>query len=344
MRWLLGIEAHNLTDRPVRIIKVRLIRPKANAEVVHADASLPLSGSPYWSDRHPVPPHDTVAAHLHIMVRGRLAREGKSARVTLGITDQFGDEYQPRKLLLRTLDATSRRTPWLEAFAKPVRRLVLHRKEIVEQREFSAKWEHGGKFEDVDIVLKEESRAYAAHGRRVGGLGTLSAGLPGGQNVGEPMSGGVPSLLCDRAHAKLVDSPHVGRLMKLIDTGTEDLEGYLLSHLHKNSPYADVAYLIFLALHRMDRTVEALSGARKHLAGDSVYAYSNVIATLSATIYFEHSDFDPALYPRILAVIEGDSEYDFGLKQRINQARLQHLDLSLASDSSGNNSGGSAVP
>src|SRR5207247_5629117 len=100
----LDIQAANLTDRPVRIVKVRLIRPKTKGEVLCAEASLRLAGSPYHSSRHPVPPHDTVTAAVHLMVRGTLARQGRSITITLGVTDQFGDEYPLKGILIRTHD------------------------------------------------------------------------------------------------------------------------------------------------------------------------------------------------------------------------------------------------
>jgi len=132
--------------------------------------------------------------------------------------------------------------------------------------------------------------------------------------------------------------------MKLHDTGHNNLEGYLLSHLHRSSPYAEVAYAIFLALHRMDRTIDALAAARAHLAGDKVYGYSNLLGTLSAVVSYEHFDIDPALYPRILKTLEGDTEHNFRLTEKINQARLQHLDLTLADRRSQNNPEPSTIP
>jgi hypothetical protein len=58
----LDIEAANLTDHPVRIVKARLIRPKAKGELLHSEVLLPAAGSPYHSHNHAVPPHGTVTA------------------------------------------------------------------------------------------------------------------------------------------------------------------------------------------------------------------------------------------------------------------------------------------
>ncbi len=90
------VQASNISDRTVQIVKVRLLRPRA--ELLHADALLPMRGSPYHSNRHPVPPHGTEPASVHIMMRGALAAQGTPIRVALGITDHYGEEYKIRNL------------------------------------------------------------------------------------------------------------------------------------------------------------------------------------------------------------------------------------------------------
>ena len=72
--------------------------------------------------------------------------------------------------------------------------------------------------------------------------------------------------------------------------------------------FAEVAYFPFLALHRIGRTIDALGTARKFLAGDKVYAYSNLLGTLSAVISREHYDTDPNLYPLLLDALAGGEE------------------------------------
>jgi hypothetical protein len=62
------------------------------------------------------------------------------------------------------------------------------------------------------------------------------------------------------------------------------------------------------------------------LAGDKVYGYSNVLGTLSALVSREHFDIDPALYPELLAALEGDTEYNFNLPEKINLARIHQFD------------------
>jgi hypothetical protein len=347
----MDIEAANVTDQPVRIVKASLIRPKTKGELVHSDVSLPMAGSPYHSSRHAVPPRDTVTAGLHLMVRGALAWQGRPIRVTFAITDQFGDEYRLKGIVIRTHDPEVPKPPWSHRFISGLQKLVrVHstNPETDEAQQPPTEWRHGGAYDEVDLILNEERRAYTACGRIRGGLGSLNVGLQSEPNLGWTTVGNVPHLLWDKAQAKPVDSPNLARLIKLRDTlevaDMDKLERYLLSHLHRSSTYADVAYFNFLALHRMGRTVEALIAARTRLAGDKVCGYSNLLGTLAAVVSREHFAIDPALYPRIQKVLEGDTEHDFRLAEKINLARLQHLDSELSGLNSDTSSATAALP
>lgn len=93
-----AIQAANLTDAPVQIIKAQLVRPKHEMEQSHV--LLPARGTNLHSGQHPVPARDTVQASLHIMANGAIAKAGKKTRVTLGLTDQFGTEYLLKNVTL----------------------------------------------------------------------------------------------------------------------------------------------------------------------------------------------------------------------------------------------------
>jgi hypothetical protein len=127
-----------------------------------------------------------------------------------------------------------------------------------------------------------------------------------------------------------VSSTNLERLLRnrehLDEQDKANLERFLLSQMRKGSSLADVAYFLFLALHRMGRTVDALKTARTFLAGDKVFGYSNLLGTVSAIISHEHSEIPPELYPLILDALAGDDEYDFHLREKINVARLECLD------------------
>jgi hypothetical protein len=330
----LDVEAANLTDRPVRIIKARLIRPRMKGELVHGEVMLPKAGSPSHSHKQAVPPHEAIMASLHIMVRGSMAPQGRPVRATIGITDQFGDEHRLKGIVLKSNDPKAPKQPWINHLVSFLRSLPgvrgAIRAEPDEILQPPSEWQHHGKFEQADLILTEERRCYAARGRIEGGLGSLNVGLQSEPNYGWTTVGTVPTLLWDKAQAKPVESPNIARLMKLyvkLDTDAKkELEQYLLSHLHKRSPYADVSYFTFLGLHRMGRTVDALRAARSKLAGDKVYGYSNLLGTLSAVVSHEHFEIDPGIYSGILEVIAGHTEPNFRLEEKINLARLEQID------------------
>jgi hypothetical protein len=188
----------------------------------------------------------------------------------------------------------------------------------------------------VDFVLNEEKRNYVACGRERGGLGSLNVGLQSEPHFGWTTAGTLPALLWDKANAEPVGSPNVTRLVNIhaaLGNGDKrEMEGYLLSHLHGASPYADIGYFMFLVLHRVGRTIDALRAARSHLAGDKNYGYSNLLGTLSALVSREHFMIDPALCQQILDALAGDTEPNFRLNEKINLARLQHLDSKLGGE------------
>jgi hypothetical protein len=286
------VEAANLTDHPVRIVKARLIRPRG--DLLHCEVTLPEAGSPYHSARHAVPPHDTVTTSLHIMVRGAIARQGHPLRATIGITDQFGEEYRLKGIVIPTHDAPLPKQPFAARITAALKALPGFRSAIESSPETlqtqPTEWQHRGRFEQADFVLNEEKRSYAACGRARGGLGSLNVGLQSEPNLGATSVRSVPTLLWEKT--KPIESPNLARLLTIHSVlGEADqagLESYLLSLLRKGSPYADVSYLIFLALHRMGRSIDALRAARLYLAGDRDYAYSNLLGTLSAIVSREH--------------------------------------------------------
>jgi hypothetical protein len=334
----LDVEAANLTDHPVRIVGVQLIRPRARGEFLHGEVMLPKAGSPYHSSRHAVPPHDTVTARLHVMVRGAIGRQGYRVRATLSVTDQYGEEYRLKGVVIPTHDARLPKRPPSARIAPVLKALAGSRSAIAPSQDAlqirPPVWDHQGKFEQVDLILNEEKRNYAACGRERGGLGSLNVGLQSEPNFGWTKVGGAPALLWDRENAKPIESLNLTRLVgmhaALADDNKKELESYLLSHLRKDSPYANVGYFIFLALHRMSRTIDALRAARLHLFGDKDCAYSNLLGTLSALVSREYFVIDPVVYPQILQILAGDTEYDFRLSEKINLARLEHFDSKLS--------------
>lgn len=203
----------NSGDRPVRIVNVRLTRPRAKE--VSAFAALPSEGSPYHSPDHAVPPHDTAPASIHLMLRGALGAQGAPLRVTIGIVDQFGEEYRLRLLV----PSHDRPPPPLSIddhlrLVQGMTRAALERVWLVSPLPSPPKpvmpwtFQPGSKYlETCDAVLREEKRSYAARGRRTGQLGTLNVGLQSEPNFGWTKEGDVPQLLWDETNAKSLSSP-----------------------------------------------------------------------------------------------------------------------------------------
>jgi len=331
----LDIQATNVSDHPIQIIRVRLIKPKA--KLINALATLPMEGSPYHSHKHPVPPHGTVRASVSLMVRGKLADQGRPICVTIGITEQYGEEYILKKILIETNDKPSEKSSFLTLVNYPkiiISRLFARRHDSAGPQTPTMPWTYTAGPEYIDIceaVLNEEKRNYAACGRIRGGLGSLNVGLQSEPNYGWTEVGKVPQLLFRKDDGKRISSPNLERLLKIYeglnDPDRDNLKKYLLSQLRKESPFVEVAYFIFLALHRMDATIDALETARTFLKGDKVFGYSNLLGTLSVLISNEHFVIEPSLYPQILQALEGDEEHDFRLREKINLARLERLDI-----------------
>lgn len=330
----IDLQASNTSDRPVQIVQVQLIRPRAN--VAQADVTLPMAGSPYHSSRHPVPPHGTVPVSVHIMVRKVLGTQGQPIRITVKITDQYGKDYTIKGIVVPSRDRIQPRPSLAERIRRSRAFKALRREALPAPSAMPWTFSMGPEYVSIcQSILDEERRCYAARGRQRGGLGSLSARLQSGPNAGWTNEGEIPQLLWSRDKAKPVDSTNLDRLLRVHGTllleDRDNLERYLLSCLSKDSEFADIAYFVFLGLHRIGRTIDGLETARAFLAGDKVYGYSNLLGTLSAVVSHEHFDIDPSLYPLILDALEGDEEHDFGLRQKINTARLEHLDRVAAS-------------
>jgi hypothetical protein len=191
-------------------------------------------------------------------------------------------------------------------------------------------YEAGHSYLDLcQAILEEERRSYAARGRRVGKLGSLNVGIQSEPNSGWTQEGHVPELLWEKGRGTRLSSKNLDRLLGvhagLNRKGKRNLENYLFAQLSKESPFADVGYFVFLVLHRMGRTIDALQTARTNLAGDKVFGYSNVLATLSALVSHEHSDISEAVLVSVPDILSGDEEHDFRLRQKVNIARLERL-------------------
>jgi hypothetical protein len=265
----------NTTDRPVRIVRGRLIRPRAR--VSSAFVSLPLAGSPYHSSAHPVPPHDTVRASIHMMARRALTKQGRPIRITVGISDQFGEEYKLRNLQIETHDRPAPPRTFTERVRGAVDAIAIAcrlKSTPAEPPSPAMPWTyHPGPeyLNTCEAILREERRSYAARGRREGKLGSLNVGLQSEPNFGWTKEGDIPQLLWSRDQAPPLGSPNLDRLLTLRNSlSTQDgdnLERFLLCQLRRDSPYADVGLLNLSCSTSHEQNYRRAKGSAAVLSG-----------------------------------------------------------------------------
>ena len=185
----------------------------------------------------------------------------------------------------------------------------------------------------IDLALNEELRSYAARDRSGGHLGSMNIGLHSEPDGGWTLVGQIPQLLFDKSDPTVISSPNAALLLKLYSSldpsNKSDFSGYLIGHLRKDSPYTDIAYLLFFVLYRIGQVVDALSGARRALSGDSKHGYSNVLGLLSMIVSREYLEISPKTYREIELALSGDTEHNFQLTEKINLALLKHLEVEL---------------
>ena len=104
-QFSLDVNVTNVTDSPIRIVATRLIRPNPKQDLINAVAMIDAD------DRHPndpydvVPPHVPARVNLFFLVHRKLAPQGETLRITVGLTDQFGYEYRVKNISIRSPQA-----------------------------------------------------------------------------------------------------------------------------------------------------------------------------------------------------------------------------------------------
>src|SRR3989344_7237804 len=183
--------------------------------------------------------------------------------------------------------------------------------------------------EKVNTLLKEEKRAYAANGRIRGGLGSFSVGIGGGWTT----VGQIPQILNDVSTVDAIKSPNAELLIKLYAAADPNekniIKTYLLEQLRRNSEFFDVAYFVLFVLYKTGGAVNAIHTAKSNLKGDTENAYSNFLGMLSKIVYYEYAYIDSNTYQLIKTAMQGETEPDFGLKEKINLAELKLLEREL---------------
>jgi hypothetical protein len=154
---------------------------------------------------------------------------------------------------------------------------------------------------DVAAALKSEVARYRGHGRRVGGLGSLTMVYRGtrmvavdpGWHVANSPSNQDLAPDPDQAHLESDNHDALLRLYQSLHSLDEKTKfrRALLLRLSKDSEYAPVGYLVVLVLLKVGRLDEALATAQERLLGDAEYGYDDVLRLLDGLLYYRHPDF-----------------------------------------------------
>lgn len=84
------IQVSNTSDHPIQIVKVHLVRPRA--DVWPASALTPGNVSSDGAAHYDIPAHGTARVWVHLIAHGSLARRGTPISLTIKLTDQYGEE------------------------------------------------------------------------------------------------------------------------------------------------------------------------------------------------------------------------------------------------------------
>ena len=180
-------------------------------------------------------------------------------------------------------------------------------------------------------LLEEEKRAYKANGRLVGGLGTIGhlAAGPGG-----PV-GAIPKLIAPQSMPNAVHSSTADTILRihgaLEPPEQAGLRSCLFSYLDSDGPYSTVAYMVVFVLHRLGHTKEALKRARAGLARAPQHAYSNALGVVSLVLSLEYDTVVDETLDGIEEAIQGDTEHDMHIRERIGSIRADRLQRKYAS-------------
>jgi len=153
------------------------------------------------------------------------------------------------------------------------------------------------------------------------------------QSRGWVSRGKVPRLVSDQSDPNSIKSKNADILLRLYTTlnpeDKKNMKEYLLKNLSRSSEYYDVAYLIIFVLSKIGATVLALKIARNNLKGDARHGFSNMLAMLSQIISYDYACFDEDTYIQIESAMQGESEHNFNLFEKVNIAKLKILERQL---------------
>lgn len=301
--------ATNITQAPVHIVRVRLLKPNTLGQVLVQHPNSNVFGS------YPLLPGRMTAVITDFFVQPPRKPEGKPFSARVEFTDNLGNRHKSKRV---TFSCRVRAKP---EDAGPPREPVYAITDPVVKK--------------VVSVLKAEIDRYAAFGRPSGGLGSVQTLYDGktlkavGSDWREVDSPAQQEVVATPAKGA-IQSEHVEALLGIwqeLQT-PEERETFiqsLLARIARGTEYSAVAYLIGLALFRVEKLEDGLAKARKDLAGDDVHGFSNLLRVIDGLLRFEHVSFSDELLDQLERSLEGVDEHLFRIPQRIAAIRAYRL-------------------
>jgi hypothetical protein len=268
----------NLTDNPLALVGVRLVKARVRGDVASSDVSVRAVDRNIYGDAfssgHAIPPGMALPASAHLMIRGVPWREPKTqVRVTIAITDDEGWEER--------VTMTMRVMPKPQAVAAlPALEVVSSLSDLVER--------------EVVAVLQAEITRYDKSDRSGGGLGSVHLVVDGhempsfGGDSWQPNSPKNQSLYVKPEDVEL-RSDNFESLMayyaRLSKEERKRFEAALLDRIDPDPGYLRLTYFIVCALWKVGKLPEALGRAKARLPQGVMKAFglSNTLMMFRAT-------------------------------------------------------------
>jgi hypothetical protein len=309
----------NLTDEPIGLAHVRLLKPKIPGEIVHEDVSVRAVGSNLYGTAaqsgHVIPPRTFLPASASVLVRGVPRwKLGSEVDVKIAITDDEGHQ-QRLQLKMRVLSASA------TVPARPAIEMVSSLSNPVEK--------------EVATVLQAELSRYEKCGRRVGGLGSVHFALNGMDIVGVGNDGwnsnsATNQSISDNPDTCEIRSDNVEALMAFYErlslAEKDQFAAALLARMDKGA-YLAVSYFIVLVLWRIGRLREALEAAKSKLPQGEigVFGLSNVPMLLNGLLRNRYPEFTNEMLDDIERFLDGLNEHPFQIPEKLAAIRTARL-------------------
>ncbi len=312
----------NLTDEPLTLVGVRLLKPRIRGEIASSDVSVRAVDRNIYGDAfssgHGIPPRMALPASAHLMIRGVSWREPKKEiRVTIAIRDDEGWEERV-KMTMRVM-------PKPQAVASlPALEVVSSLSDPVER--------------EVVAVLQAEITRYDKSGRSGGGLGSVHLMVAGrempsfGGDSWQPNSPKNQSLYVKPEDVEL-RSDNLESLMayraRLSEEETKRFEAALLDRIDADRGYLRVTYFSVCALWKAGKLPEALTRAKAKLPQGEMKAFglSNTLMMLNGLLRYRYPDFPNEMLDEIERFLNGMQEHSFQVPEKIAAIRAMRLRL-----------------